>query len=173
MSDTKPKGQSRCVSRRGILVLVAALTLLCLLKPLEIYSGHKSERVWEWKWFGLKLGFGTIPRLPFPGGSGYNVKTDGTGFYLLLAQHMSAFGRRALASLCSTLRSTRWSTNEFKARGCPADNICLGIRSSVSEPVTYDHRSSKVGIPGVSSSPAVRNHSYSQTHWQSGWEWIT
>ena len=138
---------------------MSVLTLLCLLKPLEIYSEHKSERVWEWKRFGLKLGFRTIPRLPFPGGSGCSVKTDGPGFYLLLAQHMSAFGRRARASLCSTLRSTRWSTNESKARGCPANNICLGTRSSVPEPMTYDHRWSKVGIPGVSSSPAVRNHS--------------
>lgn len=174
MADTKPKGRSRCVSRRGILLLVAALTLLCLLKPLEIYSGHKAERDYftrQWKWLGLKPGFGAIPRLPFPGGSGNSVKTDDTGLCLLLAQHASAFGRRARASLCSRLRSTRRSTSEFKAWGCPADNVCPGIGSSVSEPGTYDHRSAKVGILGVSSSPAVRNHSYSQTHWQL--EWIT
>lgn len=117
MAATKPKGRSRCVSRRGILVLVAALTLLCLLKPLEIYSGHKSERVWEWTWLAWSWALVQSPGFPSQEGLG-SVKTDGTGLYLLLAQHTSAFGRRARASLCSALRSTRWSTSEFKAQGC-------------------------------------------------------
>ena len=83
MAATKPKGRSRCVSRRGILVLVAALTLLCLLKPLEIYSGHKSERVWEWTWLAWSWALVQSPGFPSQEGLG-SVKTDGTGLYLCL-----------------------------------------------------------------------------------------
>ena len=120
----------------------------------------------------LKLGFGAIPRLPFPGGSGKCEDRWHRPLPSACSAHECLWQESPSLALLHTAEH-KMKHKWIQSSGLPADNICPGIRSSVSEPGTFDHRSSKVFIPGVSSSPAVRNHSYSQTHWQLGWEWIT